>query len=74
MTGPQTRLIAIKIMHVPGDPPNQGHLLVGRCEANSHCAVARRLASLLPSGQDGRVLHQEFGSLIHNRAQVRFVK
>jgi hypothetical protein len=31
------------------------------------------LASLLPSRQDGGVLHQECGSLIHNRAQVRFV-
>ena len=39
-----------------------------------HDAVRPGLASLLPSRQDGSVLHQECGSPIGNRAQVRFVK
>ena len=36
-TGPQTRLIAIKVMRVPGNPLIKGHVLVGRCEAHAGC-------------------------------------
>jgi hypothetical protein len=36
-TGPQRRLIAIKVMRVPGNPLIKGTFLVGRCQPHAGC-------------------------------------